>query len=123
MALCDPEQMKVLKKRHKYGAKRVTVDGHNFMSRREGARYRILKLLQDNEDICELALQPRYDLYTRSPDQKNVKIGAIVLDFQYFDHRSREYVLEDVKGFDNTLSKWKRKHFEAQYGIKVTIIK
>jgi hypothetical protein len=32
-------------------------------------------------------------------------------------------VVEDVKGLDLPLGRWKRKHFEAQYGQPVRVIR
>ena len=105
------------KKRHKYGAKKTSVDGITFDSKAEAKRYGELLLLQKAEEIVDLSMQPEFVLHVRG-----VRIGKCILDFKYVDYRLQKTVYEDVKGFDNPLSKWKRKHVEAEYGIKVTIL-
>jgi hypothetical protein len=51
-----------------------------------------------------------------------VKVGSYILDFKvlYVDGHL-EYV--ECKGLDAPLGKWKRKHCEAEYGIKITVVK
>ena len=52
-------------------------------------------------------------------------ICKVILDFKYLDWLAddKPLIYEDVKGRDNALSRLKRKLVEAQYGIKVTIIR
>ena len=112
--------------RSKYGAIKETVDGITFHSRKEANRYRELRLLEKAGEIHDLQLQSRYDL-TVGPSLAT-KIGEYRADFQYCECRradkcaQSQVVVEDVKGMDTPLSKWKRKHVKAQYGIEVRIV-
>lgn len=106
-----------VKARHKFFAKAVTIDGHRFASKAEGARYVELRLLEKAGEIRGLGLQPRFTLHVGG-----VLIGAYVADFVYFDAAGTR-VVEDVKGLDLPLGRWKRKHFEAQYGQPVRVIR
>lgn len=119
-----------MKARHKFFAKAVTIDGHRFASKAEGARYVELRLLEKAGEIRGLVLQPRFPLHV-----DGVLIGTYVADFAYddligtyvadFDHAGYfgTRVVEDVKGLDLPLGRWKRKHFEAQYGQPVRVIR
>ncbi len=103
----------------------------HFSSKAETKRYGELMLEQRAGLISELTLQPRFQLkvyYPFSPlprtfgGDRMIKIGTYVADFQYT--RSGATIIEDVKGgADTPLSAWKRKHAEAQYGIKIQIVK
>ena len=105
-----------LPKPNKYGAKRTTVDGINFDSKREAARYSELKLMRDAGLIRLLEIHPRFSI-----DHAANHICIVELDFRYW--QDGHLVYEDVKGKDNPLSALKRKLVEAFYGIKVELIK
>jgi hypothetical protein len=102
---------------HKYGAKAVVIDGIRFASQAEGRRYGELKMLEKAGEISELQLQPRYGL--NAGNNRRVLVGEYRADFFYVD-RDGDPVVEDVKGFKTSLYRWKKKHFEAQYGIEIT---
>lgn len=106
-----------MKARHKFFAKAVTIDGHRFASKAEGARYVELRLLEKAGEIRDLVLQPRFKLHVGG-----VLIGTYVADFVYEDAAGTR-VVEDVKGLDLPLGRWKRKHFEAEYGQPVRVIR
>ena len=107
-------------RRSKYGAIRTTVDGIVFASKAEARRYGELRLMEKAGQISNLELQPRLSISI-----KGIHICNVLFDFLYFtggpgtwqDH------YEDVKGRDNALSRLKRKLVEAQYGIKVKLIR
>lgn len=104
--------------RAKYGAKKVQIDGIWFDSKREGARYTELKAMQRAGLINALQCHPAF------PVGINGKfICTTVLDFRYFDFKRNDLIYEDVKGKDNPLSQLKRKLVEAEYGIKVEIVR
>lgn len=107
------------KKRSKYGAIRTEVDGIKFHSRKEAQRYSELKILEKAGDVWDLQLQAKFALYVllQHPDSDS-PIGHYVADFTY-KNRRREHVVEDVKGFRTPLYRWKKRHFEAQYGIEI----
>lgn len=101
-----------------------TIDGRLFASLAEARRYAELKLLERGGMISEITCQPRYPLlaFNATFGTDDMTIGDYVADFLYMDRTLNRLVIEDVKGMDTPLSKWKRKHCEAQYGITVTII-
>jgi hypothetical protein len=107
---------------HKYGAKPKTVDGIRFASTKEATRYQELKLLEKAGEIRNLQLQPRFYLWVPGGDIDHA-LGEYRADFSYTENRNHEVVVEDVKGFDVPLGKWKRRHAEAQYGIQVRLIR
>jgi hypothetical protein len=57
-------------RRHKYGAKRETVDGIEFHSRLEARWYRTLRLLEHAGEISNLRLQVPFTLLDKAPGQR-----------------------------------------------------
>lgn len=122
-----------LRRPHKYRAKATVVDGIRFHSKREAARYQELRLLEKAGEIWDLELQPTFPLCAPSTTGTiggavkalagtfDGRIGEYRADFAYHDRSGR--IVEDTKGYDTPLSKWKRKHVKAQYGIDVRIVK
>ena len=107
---------------HKFNARRTKVDGYNFASHAESARYLELKMLAKAGEIRGLVLQPKYPLHTTDRlTGKAWKIGNYIADFCYIDKDGKS-VTEDVKGFLTQIYVWKRKHVEAEYGITITEI-
>lgn len=110
-------------KRSKYGVRTDkagrearTVDGILFHSRKEAKRYVELKLLEKAGTIKNLRLQPKWPLLVNGH-----LIGNYVADFTYRE-TTGELVIEDVKGVRTAMYRWKKKHFEAYYGMKITEI-
>lgn len=103
----------------KYGAKRVTVDGVTFASKREAHRYRQLQLLVRAGEIRDLRLQVPFPITV-----VNVQTGEItavakyLADFVY--ERDGRQVIEDCKGFRTETYKLKKKEVEACYGVRIT---
>ncbi len=106
-------------KRSKYGAKRVTIDGIDFDSKAEGARYVVLRDLQRAGKIHDLRRQVPYPI-TVGP---SVLVGNYRADFVYWEEGATAETVEDVKGFDTPLSKFKRKCVEAAHGVKIQIVR
>lgn len=126
-------------KRSKYGV-RTDAQGKRertyqsilFASKGEMERYRELRLLEKAGEIWDLELQPRFPLLVPSTSGQAMraltamaqggtfKIGEYRADFAYHDKSGK--VVEDFKGVDTPLSKWKRKHVLAQYNITVRIV-
>lgn len=96
----------------KYGAQSVVVDGHRFPSKREAARYRLLKLRAAAGDIEGLELQPRYPLVVNG-----VKVAVYVADFRY--REAGAVVVEDVKGVRTPVYRLKKKLVSALYGFTI----
>jgi len=119
---------------HKYHAQATIVDNIRFASKAEARRYGELKLLEKAGEISDLELQPRFPLLAASTTGQALKaidaavglrslvVGEARFDFRYLCPK-RGMVVEDVKGYDNKLSSWKRKHAEIQYGITVEVIR
>ena len=102
----------------KYRAKPTVVDGIRFASMKEAKRYGELKLLEKAGEITDLELQSVFHLNAANPSQPCF-VGKYLADFSYYDARTRQLVVEDVKGFKTPLYRWKKKHVEAQYGLKI----
>jgi hypothetical protein len=128
---------------HKYHAKPQVVDGIRFASQKEARRYQELKLLEKAGEIRDLVVHPRFPLWAHTgvASDEPVKVGEYRGDFAYEEQVrmgvipaaistdgvavvSVEWVdrVEDVKGFKTPLYKWKKKHVEAQYGIRIVEI-
>lgn len=103
------------RRRSKYGAVRVVIDGIPFDSTREGERYGELKRLRDAGIIADLELQPRFPLTVNG-----ITIGHYVADFRYVDRERGVVVTEDVKGVRTPVYRLKKKLVEALYGIEIT---
>jgi hypothetical protein len=114
-------------RRSKYGAVRTTVDGITFASKAEARRYQELKVLEKSGQISGLELQPVFRLLAASTTgtvrgalRELPAVGKYVADFAYYDERTGQRIIEDVKGVKTALYRWKKKHTEAQYGITIT---
>ena len=103
-------------RRSKYNAKKITIDGHNFPSKREAERYCELKLFLKAELIRNLVLQPRFLLQDEFFDKNGVKHKKIeyVADFLYIDNDGKA-IVEDVKGVLTDVYKLKKKMFLKKY--------
>ncbi len=119
-----------LVRRSKYHAIPTYVEGLRFASKAEARRFGELKLMEKAGEIWDLELQPRFPLCGPSTSGQlgqalkvaagtfDGKIGEYRADFQYHDKTG--LVVEDVKGMATLpLAKWKIRHVEKQYHIKV----
>jgi len=97
------------KKKNKYNAIPVIIDGYFFPSIKEGKRYAELTLLKRAGDIIRFYRQVPFYLP-----------GKIVyrLDFLIY-WKNKEITHEDTKGFQTAVFKIKRKQVEEIYGIKI----
>lgn len=124
--------------RSKYGAIQTTVDGIQFDSKKEAARYEVLKILQKSGVIENLRMQVPYILI---PDQREQDVwvpykkpikgqtgrwkrGKVierrcvyVADFVY--EQDGQTVVEDVKGRRTKDYMIKRKLMLKHYGIRI----
>lgn len=106
-------------RRHKYHASPTVVDGIRFDSKKEATRYGELRVMAKSGRIVGLRCQPIFSLWAYAGvDRAPVPIGTYVADFDYTD-AAGELVVEDVKGFKTPLYRWKKRHVEAQYGIRI----
>lgn len=106
------------KKRAKYGAKRMYVDGVWFDSIAEAKFYGGLRDRQKAGEVGAILRQPEFPLVVNG-----IVIAKYRADFQFFDRIAGHDRTVDVKGFDTPLSRLKRKHVKAQYGIDVEVVK
>lgn len=114
------------------------IDGITFDSKKEGNRYRELKLLEKAGKITGLQLQVKYILipsqFGRVPDKqrpggtKRVCLErecAYIADFVYKDSDG-QLIIEDVKGYRDPASAAyakfviKRKLMLERYGIRIS---
>jgi hypothetical protein len=117
------------KRRSKYGAVSVRVDGHFFPSTREARRYGELKLLEKAGRIRNLRLQPEFPIVVEGE-----MICIYRADFQYEECLYSQYaslvakpawdlVVEDVKGVKTDVYKLKKKLVKATHGIEIREVK
>lgn len=89
---------------NKYGAKRTEVDGINFDSKKEGARWEELRLMERAGLICDLRRQVPIDLHGRDGPllTRTGRKMRITVDFAYTDlSEGSTYgltIFEDAKG-------------------------
>lgn len=83
-----------------------------FPSKREAHRWMVLSLEQRAGEISGLRRQVPFPLHVNG-----VVIGKYVADFVYY--RGDRQVVDDAKGVPTQLYKWKKKHFQAEYGISI----
>ena len=96
----------------------------------EAQRFVRLWMLQNHGEIRGLRHHPRFDLVVPDPTGALESIGVYVADFEYkrlLEHRSEwVWIVEDTKpeneDAQDPLFKWKRKHFERQYGTAIRIV-
>lgn len=100
-------------KRHKYNAKRTTIDGVTFASMAEAKRFSELKLLERAGEITNLTLQPKYPIVVNGE-----KICTYIADFAYLDLHGKMHT-EDKKGFRTALYSIKKKLVRACHGIEI----
>lgn len=97
--------------RSKYNARRTTIDGVEFDSQAEAARYVELRLLLNAGIISNLELQPKYVLVAKFTTRSGEKIRELsyVADFRYVDGPTGKTIVEDVKGMKTEVYKIKKK--------------
>lgn len=108
------------KPKSKYRNVPTVVDGVRFSSRAEAKRWDELRMLEKAGEIRELKRQFAFPLYAMGAKL----VGSYVADFTYFKNPSRDEppVVEDVKGVQTDMFRWKARHFKAQFGYDITII-
>ncbi len=128
-------------RRRKYGNTKIMVDGIQFDSKREAARYQELRLLERAGRIFGLQTQVKYvliptqreasfEVYKSGPNKGRRKPGKVlececsyIADFVYT--QDGETVVEDVKGYRDPASSGyakfviKRKLMLERYGIRI----
>lgn len=127
--------------RNKYNARKATVNGEEFDSKKEARRWQQLKLMERAGEIDDLRRQVKYvlipaqreestEVFMRGKKKGFHKPGrviekevAYIADFVYHDINSDREVVEDVKGYrDGAAYKifvLKRKLMLWRYGIRI----
>lgn len=101
--------------RSKYHAKKTTVNGITFDSRREAHRYLVLKSMEEDGAIKDLRRQVRYELVPAfDVDGNHYRPMFYVADFVYVEDGKE--VVEDVKGMATDVYRLKSKLFARRYG-------
>jgi hypothetical protein len=102
------------KKVNKYKNKPCIVNGIKFISKKEGARYSDLLILQKYGHISNLKTQVVY------PICANGKIICkYIADFTYTT-KAGKHIVEDAKGVRTQVYKLKKKMFLILEGIEIT---
>ena len=102
----------------KYGAKKVTLDGIEFASRKEAGRYCELKIMQQAGLIRDLKMQEEFELIPRCGKERPAKYHA---DFSYVIAATGEKVVEDVKSRATKTKDYilRRKLMNWRHGIQI----
>jgi hypothetical protein len=102
----------------KFSNIRGEVNGKKVASKLEGNRYSQLLELERYGEIEKLRFQQPFPLLVGE-----IMIGSYVADFAYVDTRTKRQIVEDAKGVETAMFRWKAKHFAAQYGYEITIVR
>lgn len=104
--------------RSKYHARKTTIDGIAFDSRKEADRYLALKGMEDEGTIEDLRRQVRYELVPAfDVDGRHYRPVYYVADFVYVEDGKE--VVEDVKGMRTDVYRLKSKLFARRYGMSI----
>jgi hypothetical protein len=108
-------------KHNKFGAVKVEYDGIEFDSKREGARYLLLKQRMAAGEISDLYIHLPIECFVNG-----VLICHYVVDFCYRDVATGKSVYEEIKGLRKgtawALFRLKAKLVEALHGIEIKIL-
>ena len=118
------------RRRGKYGAKKIEIDGITFDSKREARRYCELRNLERAGAITGLELQRKFELvptqrepstFTKTGKERPGKVIELsvsyVADFCYMEGGA--LVVEDAKGVRTPEYVIKRKLMLSVYGIRI----
>lgn len=108
---------------NKYRNKKVIVEDYVFDSKKEGNRYKELRLLERAGEISNLELQPRFLLQDSfKKNGRTFRKIEYIADFKYIENGKT--IVEDVKGMQTDVFKLKHKIFEKVYpDLELRIIK
>lgn len=109
----------IVRCRSKYGAKKATVNGITFDSKKEANRYMELALLERGGKISNLERQVKFELIpSQRMDGKVVERAChYVADFVYIENGTK--VVEDAKGFKTPEYKIKKKLMLWVHSIRI----
>ena len=102
----------------KYGNQKTIVDGIEFDSILEAARYRQLRLMEKADIISDLKLQVEFQIIQGwvNPDTgEKIKGTMYIADFMYCDKEQNKVIVEDTKGMETESFKIKWKLVQSKY--------
>ena len=102
----------------KYNAKKITIDGIEFASRKEASRYAELKVMERAGIIRDLKMQEEFELIPKCGKERPAKYHA---DFSYTVTATGEKVVEDVKSRATKTKDYilRRKLMNWRHGIQI----
>ena len=123
-------------RKSKFGNKPVTVDGVTYDSTNEYRRWCFLQLMEKAGEISNLRYHVKFEMIPQITREEIIhlktkdKVVTKVLqsaryyeaDFVYFNKQGEE-VVEDFKGQETDLFKFKAALFFYKYGKQITIVK
>ena len=107
---------------NKYNAKKISLGGQTFDSKREFDRWCELSLLQRGKAISELQRQVKFELIPNQYDENGKLVERAVnyiADFTYYDKALGKTIVEDAKGMKTKEYIIKRKLMLHIHGIKI----
>lgn len=108
-------------RRNKYAARPLRcLQGLMHHSTAEARRCDELHLMEKGGLVSEIKAHPQERF---SLDVNGVHVCLYLADFVYFDNERHQRVVEDVKGFQNEVSKFKLRLMEAVHGISVELVR
>ena len=124
-------------KKSKFHNEPVTVDGVKFDSRGESQRFAFLKLLERAGEIKNLQYHKKFELIPQITREeivhlktKNKVVTRVAqsaryyeADFTYTIVATNEEVVEDFKGLETELFKFKAALFFYKYGKQIKVVK
>lgn len=99
---------------HKYHAKKTTVDGITFDSKKEALRYEELRMLEKAGMISDLRMQVPFELVPSFRyNGQAIRAVKYIADFVYLD--GGRTIVEDVKGYKTDVYAIKKKLLLYKY--------
>ena len=99
------------KRKNKYNAKPVVIDGFRFDSTREGKYYQKLKLAKASGELIDFYRQVPFKLP-----------GDITYRLDFLEVWKHGVIHTDTKGFSTRVSSMKIKQVEEIYNIKIEVV-
>lgn len=124
------------KPKSKYHNETVTVDGIRYDSKNEALRHNFLKIMEQASEIHNLRYHVKYELIPAITEEvvvhlktKDKIVTKTVQSARYYEadfvyiNKSGEEVVEDFKGQETELFKFKAALFRYKYGKDIKIVK
>lgn len=124
------------KPKSKYHNEPVVVDGIRYDSRNEMLRHNFLKLMEKAGEISDLRYHVKFELIPQITKEeivhlktKDKVVTKVVQSARYYEadfvyvNKKGEEIVEDFKGQETDLFKFKAALFFYRYGKQITIVK